>query len=162
MKGDRLWPIGLVAVLGITVLANVALFWYAGRGDGAGVEPDYYRRALAWDSTMAAEAASDALGWRLAATLAVPEGRRGTFGVELRDSTGAPVTGATVRVEGFAIAHSTARFDATLTESSAGRYTLGVPVTRVEWHEFRLAAVRGRERFLARLRCLPGQGCQAG
>ncbi len=51
MKGDRLWPAALVGVLAVTILANVGLLWFAGRGDGAGVEPDYYRRALAWAST---------------------------------------------------------------------------------------------------------------
>jgi nitrogen fixation protein FixH len=161
VKGDRLWPAALVGVLAVTILANVALFWYAGRGDGAGVEPDYYRRALAWDSTMAAETASRALGWRLTASLSAPEGTGGTLTVELRDASGAMVAGAAVRVQGFAIARSTTRFDAALAEAPAGRYTLAVPLARVEWHEFRLAAVRGQERYLARLRCLPGQACTA-
>ena len=160
MKGDRLWPLSLVAVLGLTVGANAVLFWAANRGEGPSVEHDYYRRAVAWDSTLAEEARSRALGWRISAALSPPADGRGTLDLTVVDAQGAPVTGARVHVEGFAIAHSHLRLDAPMAEIGAGRYAVRLSVTRREWHEFRFSVARETARFAARVRCLPGEACQ--
>lgn len=160
MKGDRLWPLAIVGVLGLTVGANVALYWAANRGEGPSVERDYYRRAVAWDSTLAEQARSSALGWRIAGSLSPPSDGQGTLDLTVTDAQGAPVSGARVRVEGFAIAHSRLRLDAPLNEVGTGRYAVRLAVARTEWHEFRLTVEREPARFAARLRCLPGEACR--
>jgi hypothetical protein len=71
MNGAKLWPIAVVSVLAVTVAANVVLLVQAGDPDAAGIEPDYYRRAVAWDSTLAQERRNISLGWQLAAELGV-------------------------------------------------------------------------------------------
>ena len=163
MKRETWWPIGIVATLGLTVAANVVVFILAGRGDGAGVVPDYYRKAVAWDSTQAVAARSAALGWVARADLAAPAASTGgcvTMVVGLTDAAGHPVKGATVRIEGFALAHSAATRTDTLLVPANGRYAASIHVPRVEWYEFRLTADRGGDRFVADLRCLPGQTCR--
>lgn len=160
MKGDRLWPLALVAVLALTVGANVVIYWVANRGEGPAVERDYYRRAVAWDSTLAEQARSRALGWRVAAALSPPAAGHGTLDLTVVDAQGAPVSGARVRVEGFAVAHSGLRLDAPLNETGPGRYGVRLAVARTEWHEFRLTVERDAARYAARLRCLPGEACR--
>jgi nitrogen fixation protein FixH len=160
VKGDRLWPLALVAVLALTVGANVVIYWVANRGEGPAVERDYYRRAVAWDSTLAEQARSRALGWRVAAALSPPAEGHGTLDLVVADAQGAPVSGARVHVEGFAVAHSGLRLDAPLNEVGTGRYAVRLAVTRTEWHEFRLTVERDTVRFAARLRCLPGEACR--
>jgi hypothetical protein len=160
VTGDRWWPIALGGVLVITVVANAALFWTATRGEGPAVERDYYRRAVAWDSTLAERDRSAALGWRLSAALSPPDSGWSSFDVAAVDGQGAPVAGARARVEGFAIAHSSLQLDAPLAELRPGGYAVRLAVTRLEWHEFRITLERGVERYAARVRCLPGQACQ--
>lgn len=163
MTAERVWPMALAGALVATVLANVVLVVAAGRGGGAAVAPDYYRRAVAWDSTLADEARSRALGWTLAATLtaAAAAPAHGTLDIRLRDSTGAPLAGATVRVESFAVARSASRLALILGETTGGRYAAALPVRRVEWYEFAVTAERGAARFVARIRCLPDRRCRA-
>ena len=161
MKREHWWPIGIAATLLLTVAANVVLFVLAAQGDGVGAVPDYYARAVRWDSTQAEAARSRALGWGLTATLASPvAGQPTTLTVGLTDAAGQPVDNANVRVAGYAVAHANAtQVDTALTASASGyRALLAVP--RVEWYEFRLTADRGGDRFVSLLRCLPGQACQ--
>jgi len=160
VKGDRLWPLAIVGVLGLTVGANAVVYWVANRGEGPSVETDYYRRAVQWDSTLAEQARSRALGWRIAASLSPPADGRGQLDLTVVDAQGAPVAGARVHVEGFAIAHSHLQLDAPLAEVAAGHYAVRLAVTHVEWHEFRFIVARDTARFAARVRCLPGQECR--
>jgi nitrogen fixation protein FixH len=159
VKGDRWWPIALGGVLAITIVANAVLFWVATRGEGPAVERDYYRRAVRWDSTLAEQQRSAALGWRVTATLSPPGGAVAWLTVAVSDAAGAPVEGARARVEGFAVAHQSLQLDAPLREVRPGAYGVGLAVTRTEWHEFRITLERGVQRFVVRVRCLPGQAC---
>jgi nitrogen fixation protein FixH len=160
VKREQWWPIGLSAVLAATVLANVAVFLLAARNGGAEVAPDYYRRAVAWDSTVAEGARSRALHWTYDANLSAP-GEGGVLSLSLRDSAGVPVTGARVRVESFPVARADQRLDTTLTEVGGGRYVVGLAVRRTEWHELDVTVRRGSDRFVQQLRCLSGTVCRA-
>jgi len=161
VKREHLWPAALVGALVATVGLNGYVAYVANRGDGAQVEPDYYRRAVQWDSTLAEQARSRALGWRIAVQVAAPTAGGSVIDVEVRDAQGAPIAGARVRLDGFAVARATSsRMTAALTESAAGAYGAELPVHRVEWHEFQLTVDRGADHFVAQLRCLPGQACQ--
>lgn len=160
MKREHWWPVGIVTALALTVGVNVVVFVLAAQGDGAGAVPDYYQRAIAWDSTRAEAARSDSLGWGLRAALAAPSGDGAAMTIGLTDAAGRPVEGARVRIAGYALAHAqVTRTDTVLTASGDG-YAVRLPVPRVEWYEFRLTADRGAQRFVAELRCLPGQTCR--
>jgi hypothetical protein len=153
------WPIALGVVLALTIAGNVFVYHLATRRDALAIEPDYYRKAVAWDSTQAVSARSRALGWRLSAALGAPVTGRAPFAAALADSTGAPVAGARVRVEVFAVARAEERLDTALAEAAPGRYGLRLPVAGAEWHEVRVTADRAGDHFVLRLRCLPGGPC---
>ncbi len=146
------WPIALGTVLTLTVAANGFLFFQATRDGGMPIESDYYRKAVAWDSTMAQAVRNRTLGWRVEAAL----DRDGVLSVDLTDRTGVPVTGAAVSVDGFPIAFVDGGFTAALTADTGQRYRGSVTLTHTGLHELRVQAVRGTDRFTAVLRGAPG------
>lgn len=152
MNPARLWPAAIVVVLLVTVVANGVLLWAASHGDAPAIEPDYYRRAVAWDSTLAARRASAALGWTADAALG-PVGRGGgEVEVTLAMADGAPVEGAAVRVTAIHNARGGRIVEGALAAAGGGRYAAVLPLARPGRWELRIAAVRGAERFETSLR----------
>lgn len=152
MKAARLWPLALVAVLAITVVANFWLLWAANDDQHLAFEPDYYRKALAWDSTMAQDDRNVALAWHATARL----GRAGRLTVALSDAAGLPLAGATVTAEVIPIAHADRIRSVTLAETGAGAFGAEVPLVYAGLHEVRVSAARGGDRFTTILRVMPG------
>ena len=157
MKAARLWPLALVAVLGITVVANVWLLWAANDEQSRAFEPDYYRKALAWDSTMAEASRSAALGWHLSASLEPADQPDGRLLVLLADSTGSPIEGAAITATTTPIAHADRAGTVTLTETVGG-YQAEFPLVYQGLYEIRIEAVRGSDRFVTSVRGTPGAG----
>jgi nitrogen fixation protein FixH len=152
MNAARLWPVAIVGVLAVTVGANVVLLYEAHGRDAAAIEPDYYRRALAWDSTLAQRARDLALGWRLEAHLGEP-GPAGTpLTVRLIDADGAPLADATVSVEAIHNAEGARRVRATLRPDHDGVHHALLPLAHRGLWELRFEAVRRGERFTATVR----------
>ena len=152
MKPGAWWPIGIVGVLAVTVAANIALMVVARDPNAYVVEPDYYRKGVNWDSSMAQARASVALGWQVDAALRdwTPAGT--TLVVQLADSTGAPLTGAKVQVELINNVTPEAPVHASPAEVGGGRYQARVPLARPGLWELRLVARRGRALFASDLR----------
>jgi nitrogen fixation protein FixH len=153
MNARHAWPIAVVAVLAITVAANVAVFWVAGDPDAAAVEPDYYAKALRWDSTLVAREASDGLGWRADVALARTDGGDGGAAVivRLRDAAGAPLEDAAVRVEAIHNRHAAHPVRMTLAPApllGRGAYAARAPLDARGMWEIRLAARRGADVFV--------------
>jgi hypothetical protein len=158
VKPATLWPIAIVAVLALTVIGNVFVIVAANGRDAAVVEPDYYRKALAWDSTLAQRARDQDLGWRLDARLA-PLGADGRARLEARlaGRDGAPIADARVHV--VAVHNREARAPRTATLAPvAGGYAAELPLARAGLWELRFDVRRGGERFTATLRreAMPG------
>uniref|UniRef100_A0A832MKV0 FixH family protein n=1 Tax=Eiseniibacteriota bacterium TaxID=2212470 RepID=A0A832MKV0_UNCEI len=152
MSPSRLWPAAVVAVLVVTVAANGVLLWAAHHGDAPAIEPDYYRKAVAWDSTLAARRASAALGWRADAVLGPLAAGGAEVGVVLTDAAGAPLEGAHVRVTAVHNARGGRTVEAVLAPRGAGRYAARAPLGRAGLWELRIEAARGAERFAVSLR----------
>lgn len=152
MKAARLWPLALTAVLAITVAANCWLLWAANDDQHLAFEPDYYRKALAWDSTMAQSGRNLALDWRATARL----DPRGQLAVTLADRHGLPLAGARVTAEVIPIAHADRYRSVTLTEGEPGDFGVAIPLVYSGLHEIRLSVVRLRDRFTVVLRGMPG------
>jgi nitrogen fixation protein FixH len=152
MKPAALWPIAVVGVLAITVGANVWLIWEARDPNGAVIEPDYYRKAVAWDSTAARRARSEALRWSADAALGATDGARAHVRATLADSLGAPVTGADVKLEAIHNLEAANRVHAALPESAPGVYEADAALDRAGLWELRLTATRGGDVFLTSLR----------
>jgi nitrogen fixation protein FixH len=155
MRAARLWPLAVSAVLAVTVGANAVVFYLARDPGAAVVEPDYYRRAVRWDSTLAARRASAALGWTVSAALGpLSTGSRGTeLAVRLADRDGRPLAGALVRAVLLHNRDAEHPLTAALVPRGAGLYVARLPLERTGRWEVRLEVVRGAERFGAVLRC---------
>ena len=75
-KSGRFWPWFVAALLAATAVGQGIMLYAATHDPTFAVVPDYYERAVAWDSTLAIEEASDALGWHATATLTRDGGAR--------------------------------------------------------------------------------------
>ena len=137
------WPLGIAAILGATVAANLVVMRVASDDPSFAVEPDYYRRAVGWDSTLAQARASAALGWRVATQVTpLVAGAPATVTLAITDRDGAPVTGATVAVEALFNARANDRHTATLPEVAPGRYAAPLPLARAGVWELRVQVRR--------------------
>jgi len=151
MTPARWWPAALVAVLAITVGANIALFWKANHDPSFAVEPDYYQRAVQWDSTVARRARSDALGWRATVTLTPPDAGQATLSVHLATADGTPLDSARVSVLASHNARGADVRDLRLAPAGPGLYDASFPTTARGLWRIDLTAQRGNDRFIERL-----------
>ncbi len=148
MKAASAWPVAIVAVLGVTVIANIGLLWQANAPGSDDIEPNYYRRALAWDSTQAARGRSATLGWHSDASFVT---RPHTVGVHvaLSDSLGAALSGAKVGVVGVHNLSPQRPEVWGLHETAPGAYDSDVLLPHGGRWELRISARRGRDEYLA-------------
>jgi len=160
MKRGWQWPVLVALALMFTVGVNVVML-FAAKGDpnGTVVEPDYYRKAVEWDRTMARQKASDALKWTATADISASTSastRASTSAsrqvrVVLRDSAGVAVSAANVRVTLIHNAEAAKLVEGALTAQSNGDYTGTLLAPHAGRWEVRVTARRGEERFLATL-----------
>lgn len=150
MKRGLGWPIGMGVILAITVAVNIAVMFVAKDDPSFAVEQDYYRKAVAWDSSMAQERHNQQLGWRVEPVLErySPQGGA-VLHVRVADSTGAAISNATVQVAALYNARASDVFEATLQRASDDTYTAHLPVTHTGQWELRFTIVRGADRFTA-------------
>lgn len=148
MKRATLWPIGLAGVLTLTVAGNVALYLVARDDPSFAIEPDYYAKAIAWDSTIAQARRNDTLGWRLTPTLE-EFGRDGArLHVTLTDSTGRRIPDAVVNVSAMYVARAGHVLASTLERDDDGYSTRLAVHDGGQW-ELRFDVTRGSDRFTA-------------
>lgn len=150
----RVWPTIIITVLLGNLALGVVLYRVANDDTHAAVEPDYYRKALAWDATQAQAARNAALGWRVDASLPplAPTGPT-MLTLEVRDAAGAPLTAPVATLEARQVAHA----DEVVTASATGDATPGevrIPLAlgREGLWELRLTIDRGADRFTEQLR----------
>lgn len=153
-----LWPLGLALALGASAGVNIGFMIVANRDASFAVEPDYYRKSLEWDQTMAQEDTNRALGWRLAVA-----GERASLRGRLRlvarltDRDGLPLEGAAVAVEARHGARAAEPVGGVLESGGEGRYTAELPLARPGLWELRFDVRRGGDLFTARISTdLPG------
>jgi len=151
VNASKLWPAALVAVLAITVLANVAIYWTANHDSSFAVEPDYYQRAIDWDSTVARGQRSAALGWSADVRLAPPEAGQAILSVTLAARSGVPLDSADVRAALSHNAHGANVFQVRLLPSGPGLYAARVPSTAQGLWRVDLAATLGDDVFVGRV-----------
>ena len=145
IKPGVLWPAIIAGALALHVIAMMVMVSFATSDDSYAVEPDYYRKALAWDEKRAQDRRNTELGWRLDFVVEPAEpGSNPVLRVELTDADGAPLTGATVEVEAFANTRRDHILDATLTATPEG-YEATLPMRRNGLWELRFQATRGSD-----------------
>lgn len=153
MKRGTGWPIAVTAVLVVFVSANLWMMRLAGDDPAFAIEPDYYRKAVAYDTTMAERRRSAALGWSASTSIAAGAARgESILTVSLADSTRQPIDDAAVTVTARFNARANDVQSATLHRSAAGRYDAPLAVTHAGEWEVRIDAVRGAEHFVTSTR----------
>jgi nitrogen fixation protein FixH len=131
--------------LGFTVGVNfVMLFAASSDPNGTVVEPDYYRKAVEWDRTMARRSASVELGWIARASLSETAG---VLNVQLADSSGAHIADAEVTATLIHNREASTPLIVSLTAAGNGAYAVDVPSLRSGLWEVRVVARRGGDRF---------------
>jgi nitrogen fixation protein FixH len=146
MKRGWGWPVGVATILAATVGVNIWVAVIAGDDPSFSVEPDYYRKAVQWDSTMAQARENERLGWRVEPRIS-PIGRSvSTLSVTLTDGTGLPIRNAKIDVTAFfnARADSVVRVELHDTGSS---YDARLPIHHAGEWELRFDVHRGGQRF---------------
>lgn len=152
MTPAKLWPVAIVGVLAVTVAANFALLRWASGPEAAAIEPDYYGKAVRWDSTLAERAHDAALGWRIDATLGAPAPGGMPLTVRLAGAGGEPLAGATITVEAIHNAEPARRPRVAVRETRRGGYAATIPLARAGLWELRFDVRHGGEHFTATLR----------
>src|SRR5262245_58187076 len=99
-RSGAYWPVLVVVLLSGGAAANIGMMLLATRDTSFAVEPDYYRKALEWNETMAQAAKNAALGWSVAVQLErTPESGAVKLIARVRDRAGQDVAGARVGIE---------------------------------------------------------------
>jgi len=142
------WPLVLAGLLVGSAGANIGFMLIATSDPTFAVEPDYYRKAIDWDKTMAQETRNAELGWAVSARLeqAARPGQ-GRLVARVTDRAGAPVTGARVAVEAFPSARAGQVVTAALEPEGNGVYAGGIPLGRPGLWELRVRVTRGEQVF---------------
>ena len=165
MKAGMGWPIGITAILAATVAANLVMMRVANNDPSFSVEPDYYKKAVFYDSTMAQTHRSLDLGWGVQTFVdSIVAGRPTRLRVVLRDEKALPLRDAHVEATVLFNARANNLTFATLTNEGAGVYTATVPInTPGEW-EVRVSARRDTAHFTAstRLTAVPATARASG
>lgn len=145
------WPVFVIGALAATVAANGVMLWASSGHNAAAVEPDYYRKAVAWDSTLALRRHSADLGWRLEASLGATREAGSELSVRIAGSDGLPIAGAEVRVEALHNSESNHPVVAALRTGADGSATAILPLRHPGLWELRFDATRGSDRFVTML-----------
>ncbi len=145
------WPVGITLLLTAFVGGNLYMMRVASDDPAFAIEPDYYRKAVDFDSTMALEQRSALLHWT--ATAAIERGAgRPMVVVALADSLKQPVSSAHVTVRARFNARANDVLSDTLAESAPGRYASQLDVRHAGEWELQIDARRGVEHFLTSVR----------
>ncbi len=151
LASGRHWPLILVGILLVAAVANGILVYRATHDPSFAVEPDYYRKALAWDERRAEEQRSLALGWSLEAELVAGDPLPGVsdLRVRARDREGRPLAGAAIEVAALHKARAAHVLRARLEEVAGdpGLYRATLPARRRGLWELALVVARGRDRL---------------
>ena len=152
------WPVGLALALLASAALNVTFAVVASHDASFAVEPDYYRRSLDWDRTMAQDDANRALGWHIEVQ-SERAPRPGTLRLvaRLTDRAGDGLERAEVVVEARHAARAATAVSGTLVGAEAGRYVADLPLRRAGLWELSFVVRRESVVYTQRIAAdLPG------
>jgi hypothetical protein len=140
---SRRWPLIVIGLLVVQALGMAVMVTIAVADPSAAVEPDYYEKAVAWDSAAAAQAAAAKLGWKAQVSAGPLSGADRELHIALVGGDGNGIDEARVHVEMFHQARSGDRLQADLRGMGAGGYVTRLPILRPGLWEVRVAIRRG-------------------
>lgn len=140
MNRGMFWPILITTMLGAHVVAGIVVITVSVSDPSFAVEENYYEKAMDWDQTARQRATNDRLAWRVDLSPRVHAGRHPTHDVELTlsDATGAPLDGASVRIECFPNIRASERVTLNAATDANGHATVALDPDHFGLWEFRL------------------------
>ncbi len=144
------WPIAMASILAFTVVVNLFVFRLAASDPSFSVEPSYYQKAVHWDDELAQRSHNAELGWQATTQLVALKDGVTRLSVRLTDAAGAPLDGADVRLEAFAISRASqvARLALSAADDpSGGVYSAILPDGESGRWELKLNVTHDSERF---------------
>ncbi len=131
MKLGSHWPYAIAGLFLLILIINIAV-WVNATGDPSHVVlDDYYDRAVHYDESLQQDSINASLDWMVSYSFLAPEeGAEDASGSEFRANTllwvqlgssdGQPITGASVQLEAFHLAHSANPIQVSLQEGASG------------------------------------------
>ena len=148
MKRGTWWPIGVTGVLATTVAANLWVMTIANDDPSFAIEPDYYQKAITWDTTLAQARRNERLGWRLTPTLgSIGANGKTQLSATLTDSLGVAIPDAVVHVTAMPVARANQIHEATLASVGQGEYAVELDARRAGRWELRFDVRVGATHF---------------
>lgn len=141
------WPWLIAALLVATVAGQGVMLYAAASDDTMSIEPDYYKKAVAWDSTASLDSMSALLQWKSDVKIAGAGATGGELILILTDAAGDGVTGARVKVTAIHNLDGKRHIEATLDERADGRYGAQMPLDHAGMWEVRVQAERGADHY---------------
>lgn len=141
MSAATRWTIAIVSLLAGNVIAMLVLMGVAHSG-GSEVIPNYYDRAVQYDTEIDDATSSLALAWSADVSLG-----RSMIEVQVRDRAGLPLDGARVRVTGYSRGHGDRHIDAVLALVGNGVYRAALRMPAVGVHDLKVVVERAGDRF---------------
>jgi nitrogen fixation protein FixH len=148
-SGFNLWPGLVIAMLGGQIILMLVMVYMATSDRSFAVEPDYYRKAIRWDETVAEHRVSNQLGWRIKLSVADETDiyKNRDIDCTITDKAGRPIEGASVEMIAFAHARGSQRTELTLDPIAAGHYSSRLRVPRGGKWEFRIVVRRAEQTY---------------
>lgn len=141
------WPALVISLLTGQIVLVLVMAYLAVSDHSFAVEPDYYRKALQWNSEIAQQQANRRLGWTLHVEVSEQADllQQREVRCVIHDPAGKPVEGADVEIVAFSHVRGNDRQELILTALEAGRYGATVRMTQGGLWEFRITARRGAD-----------------
>ena len=146
------WPWLIAALLVATVAGQGVMLYAAASDDTMSIEPDYYKKAVAWDSTATLDSISALLQWKANVSISGAGASGGDLVVILTDAAGDGVADARVTVTAIHNLDGKRHIEATLDQRADGRYAAHMPLDHAGLWEVRVQAIRGADHFRTALR----------
>ncbi len=138
---EQRWKfVPIIMLCGSVASAYTMVTLSMGDGTGTAVEPDYYRKAAAWDETQRQLAANGALNWIVTPSFAagMSDPRLARLEIAVADKYAVALDGARVHAEVIPIRAADARCELDLSPTGNGRYAIDVPIRTGGLWEVRL------------------------
>ena len=146
------WPWFIVALLIATAAGQGIMYYEATHDPTFAIEPDYYSKAVAYDTAIVRARENVALGWRPVGVMTAASPSDAAVRVVLTDSLGLPVIGARVRGSAIHNLDGSHPVAVQFTDAGGGAYVATMAGARRGLWEFRLDAVRENSHFTPSLR----------
>ncbi|MBK7582234.1 MAG: FixH family protein [Myxococcales bacterium] len=150
-RAGRFWALFPVALIVSTTLGLLSMAAIAVHDPSFATEQDYYKKAVAWDQTQAQVSTNTRLGWKVELDTEL-RGNELHVLARVVDASGAPIRGATVKLEAFANARAARVETAVLLPTGDAGYGGTVALSQLGLWEFRLDVSSDGRHFTETLR----------